>query len=157
MNKNEELQSQVLMAARDNGISSILFRNALSKAQGLTLTESLCLTLLGIKQVSTPKELARYTGLTSGATTTMLDRLEAKGFIKRKPNPNDRRGVLIELVEGKSKQSAKLVAGIQKAHRDLIAIYSDDELAVITDFLLRFTQNITEYTEKLEVGISNLD
>lgn len=147
-----DLRKEVLFAASQNGINSILFRNALSRKQGLNVTESMCLSLLGIKGISTPTELARYTGLTTGSTTTLLDRLEKKGIIKRKPNPKDRRGVLIEIDEDYAKGSKELVAGIQKSHHELIASYTDDELRVIVDFLSRFTKNIVEHTKKLEGG-----
>lgn len=150
MKKKEKLQFDVLMAARDNGINSMLFRNAMAKKLGLNLTESVCLTLLGIKEVSTPSEISKYTGLTSGSTTTMLDRLEKKGFIRRKSNPNDRRGVFIEINEEYSAIAFPLVAGIQKAHKDLITRYSEEELKVIADFLNNFTNNLVEHTKKIE-------
>lgn len=150
MSKKEELQFKVLMAARDSGISSILFRNALAKKLGLSLTESLCLTLLGIDKVSTPTEIARYTGLTTGATTTMLDRLEKRKIIKRKNNPKDRRGIIINIGSEYSEAAQKLVIGIQKAHRELISRYSKEELNIIADFLTRFTENVELHTKLIE-------
>jgi DNA-binding MarR family transcriptional regulator len=135
---------------RDNGINSILFRNALARKLNLTVTESMCLSLLGIKGTSTPTELAHYTGLTSGSTTTMLDRLEKAQFITRKPNPNDRRGVLIEINKQYTEITGPLVAGIQKAQKELIASYSEKELKIITDFLTKFTSNVIEQTKKVE-------
>ena len=149
MNSNQDLKFKVLVAARDNGIASILFRNALAKKLGLNLTESLCLTILGVTGISTPTEIAKFTGLTSGSTTTMLDRLEKKNFIKRKSNPGDRRGVLIEIDGKYAKTAQKLVSGIQKAHNELIASYTDAELKIIEDFLIRFTGNVNEETKIL--------
>lgn len=145
-----DLKTKVLIAARDYGINSILFRNALGRKLNLNVTESMCLSLLGIKSISSPKELADYIGLTTGATTTLLDRLEKKNFIKRRPNPKDRRGILIEFDDEYSKKAAKLVAGIGKANLDLVNSYSDKDLEIITDFLTRFTQNIVENTKKIE-------
>jgi len=150
MHSRKDLQFEVLTAARDLGIGTILFRNTLAKRLGLNLTESLCLTMLGIKGISTPTELARYTGLTTGSTTAMLDRLEKRNFIRRRPNPNDRRGVIIEIDEHYAKIAQELVAGIQKAHRDLIARYSPAELEVIEDFLKRFTENMSVHADRIE-------
>ena len=76
MNFKRDLEKQVFAAARDNGISSVLFRNVIARKLGLNITDGECLSLLSIKGVSTPTELARYTGLTTGSTTAMLDRLE---------------------------------------------------------------------------------
>jgi len=149
----EELQKQVMIAARDNGTSAILFRNALARKLNLNVTESMCLSLLGIQGTSTPTELAHYTGLTSGSTTTMLDRLEKIHFITRKPNPKDRRGVLIEITQEYTKEAGPLVMGIQKANKDLIAEYTDQELNTIIDFLTKFTNNTVEQTKRVEENI----
>jgi DNA-binding MarR family transcriptional regulator len=138
------------MAARDQGISSVLFRNATARKLGLNVTDSECLSLLTIKGTSTPTELARFTGLTTGSATAMLDRLEAAGFVRRKPNPKDRRGVLVEISEKWQQTAGPLVVGVQKAHKELIASYTDEELKTITDFLTRFTQNVTDQTKVIE-------
>ena len=149
-----DLEKQVFAAARDNGISSVLFRNAIARKLGLNITDGECLSLLSIKGVSTPTELARYTGLTSGSTTAMLDRLERARYIRRKPNPEDRRGVLIEIDQKWSETAGPLVRGVQQAHAELIASYSDEELAMIADFLTRFTKNVTEQTKRIEKDLA---
>ncbi|HSW91061.1 MAG TPA: MarR family transcriptional regulator [Candidatus Saccharimonadales bacterium] len=150
MNSINNLQTQVMLAARDNGISSVLFRNAIGRKLKLSVTESECLSLLMIKGTSTPTELARYTGLTTGSTTTMLDRLEKATLIRRTPNPNDRRGVLVEISPVYTEMAGPLVAGVQKAHTELLATYSDKELEIIKDFLTRFTGNVTTQTAIIE-------
>lgn len=141
-----DLKQKVFSAARDYGISSVLFRNSIAQKLGLNVTDYECLSLLSIKGISTAKEISQYTGLTTGSTTAMLDRLEKKKFIKRKANPNDRRGVLVEVNPEYSKKAAPLVADVQKDHRDLIASYSDKELKLIADFLEKFTGNVVKHT-----------
>lgn len=150
MPSKEDLERQVLMSAAEYGINAVLFRNAIGRKLGLNITDSECLSVLGTKGISTPTELAHYTGLTTGSTTAMLDRLEKAGFITRRPNPADRRGVLIEINQESPKTTGPMVAGVQKAHRELIASYSAAELEVIADFLARFSQNVKEHTRLLE-------
>jgi DNA-binding MarR family transcriptional regulator len=150
MDAKNELKKQVFIAARDQGIGSVLFRNATRRKMGLNVTDSECLSFLSIKGVSTPTELARYTGLTTGSATVMLDRLEKANFITRKPNPNDRRGVLIEINKHWKEVSGPLVVGVQKAHNELIDRYSNKELEVIADFLTGFTKNVSEQTQAIE-------
>jgi DNA-binding MarR family transcriptional regulator len=152
MRSKRELESEVLRALAESGIGTILFRNALAKRLGITLTESLCLTILGTRRVSTPTEIARFTGLASGSTTTMLDRLERRGFVERKPNPEDRRSVIVRIDERYSRIAQELVAGVRKAHRDLIASYSEDELEVICDFLNRNAANLTAHSNRIGSG-----
>lgn len=146
----QELEKKVFLAARDQGISSVLFRNAHSRKLGLNATDAECLSFLMMNKVATPTELASYTGLTSGSTTAMLDRLERAGFIIRKPNPNDRRGTLIEAHRHYMELASPLVAGVQQAHHELVAKYSEQELEVIADFLNGFTKNVTDQTQIIE-------
>jgi DNA-binding MarR family transcriptional regulator len=152
MDKERDLEEQVMIAAQEQGISSVLFRNAIGRKLGLNITESECLSLLSIKGISTPTELSRYTGLTSGSTTAMLDRLEKAEYIRRKPNPKDRRGVLIEINKKWAETAGPLVAGVQKAHKELIASYTDKDLETIADFLTCFTENVKEQIEMIEKG-----
>jgi DNA-binding MarR family transcriptional regulator len=146
----KDLEKQVMMAARDQGVASVLFRNAIGRKLCLNITDSECLSFLTIKGVSTPTELAHYTGLTTGSTTAMLDRLEKAKFIVRKPNPKDRRGLLIEINQHWMETARPLVAGIQHAHMELLTRYTSEELEIIADFLTRFTKNVKDQTKEIE-------
>lgn len=154
MDSRKDLEQQVFLGARDNGISSVLFRNATRRKLGLNITDSECLSMLSIKGTATPTELARFTGLTTGSTTAMLDRLEKLGYIRRRPNPVDRRGVVIEISEQWGRAAGPLVAGVQQAHHALISSYSDEELQIIAGFLRRFTENVTTATREIEQDLS---
>lgn len=152
MTTKKDLETRVMMASRENNISSILFRNAVRNRAGLNITDSECLSFLSIKGVLTPKEISHFTGLTTGSTTAMLDRLENAGFIRRKPNPDDRRGVLIEIDEKWTQTATPLVMGVQKDNAELIASYSEAELELIADFLTQFTNNVKKHTQMIEGG-----
>ena len=154
MDSKKDLEKQVVIAARDYGVSTVLFRNATGRKLGLNNADTECFSLLLLKGISTPTELARYTGLTTGAATAMLDRLEKAKLIKRKPNPKDRRGVLIEVNRTSTAALGSMVAGIQKVQNELIASYTSKELATIADFLTRFTKNVEEYTKTIDGEVS---
>jgi DNA-binding MarR family transcriptional regulator len=57
------------------------------------------LQLDGAPHRKSPGQLARWADLSSGAMTNRLDRLEEAGLVRRLPDPEDRRGVLVELTE----------------------------------------------------------
>jgi DNA-binding MarR family transcriptional regulator len=57
------------------------------------------LRLAGEPYRSSPGQLAKHEELSSGAMTARLDRLEERGFVRRLPDPDDRRGVLVELTK----------------------------------------------------------
>lgn len=147
MGTRQESEQRVLAAAREQGISSVVFRNAIGRKLGLNITDSECLSFLAIKGTATPKELSQYTGLTTGSTTAMLDRLEEAAYISRSPNPNDRRGTLVKIEKKWFTVAGPLVAGIQKSHTTLLSQYSKEELAIIADFLIGFTRNVEEQTK----------
>lgn len=149
-NSKTELKKRALTAVANYGAHLTLFRNAVSEWAGLNVTDMECMRLLFIKGVATPSELARHTGLTSGATTAMLDRLENTGMIERKPNPNDRRGFLIAPAESSAAKAASWFESARKAQDELISSYTAAELEIISDVFERFTKLWDAEREKLK-------
>jgi len=135
-----DLKKRALMAVRDYGVNLTQFRNAMDEWAGLNTTDMECLRLLFSKGIATPSELARHTGLTSGATTAMLDRLEEAGLIERQPNPNDRRGTLIVPEKTSSEKVASWFESAREAQDKLISNYSESELEIIADVFERFAK-----------------
>ncbi len=144
-----ELKKRALMAVRDYGVNLTRFRNAINEWAGLNATDMECLRLLFLKGIATPTELARHTGLTSGATTAMLDRLERADLIERQPNPDDRRGILITPAESAAEKAASWFESARKAQDELISSYSESELEIISDIFERFTNLWDQEREKL--------
>ncbi len=135
-----DLKKRALMAVRDYGVNLTYFRNAMSEWAGLNATDMECLRLLFQKGVATPTELARHTGLTSGATTAMLDRLEKAGLIERRTNPNDRRGFLIAPEKSSAEKMASWFESARNAQDELMSTYSEGELEIIADVFERFAK-----------------
>jgi len=145
-----DLKKRALMAVRDYGVHLTLFRNAMSEWAGLNTTDMECLRLLFSKGIATPSELARHTGLTSGATTAMLDRLEKAGLIERRPNPNDRRGTLIAPEKSGAEKMASWFESARKAQDELISSYSESELEIIADVFERFAKLWDDERKKVQ-------
>lgn len=145
-----ELKKRALMAVRDYGVNLTLFRNAMSEWAGLNVTDMECLRLLFQKGVATPSELSRFTGLTSGATTAMLDRLERAGLIERRPNPNDRRGTLIAPVPSSGEKAASWFESARIAQDQLISSYSESELEIIANAFERFAKLWDDERKKVQ-------
>jgi len=145
-----ELKKRALMAVRDYGVNLTHFRNAMSEWAGLNATDMECLRLLFLKGTATPTELARHTGLTSGATTAMLDRLEKAGLIERRPNPNDRRGTLVAPEKSSSEKMASWFESVRNAQDKLISSYSESELEIIADVFERFAKLWDDERKKVQ-------
>lgn len=147
-----DLVERVILAARGYGISTVLFRNLVGQRLGVSVTDMECLGLLFFQGIASPSELARYTGLTSGATTAMLDRLERAGLIQRRPNPQDRRGTLIVLLQSGAERVAPWFASLRQAQDELVSGYSAQELQVIADFFERSTGMWEQERQRLQGG-----
>jgi DNA-binding MarR family transcriptional regulator len=109
---------------RMNGLNRRLRRslNAVIEEHGLTFQEW---DVLGALRQSGPPfrrsagSLAKRTELSSGAMTNRLDRLEKTGLVRRLPDPDDRRGVLVELTKAGEKKWVE-TARAQAAYENLI-------------------------------------
>jgi DNA-binding MarR family transcriptional regulator len=145
----KQLEQRVIISTRLQNISSVLFRNAVGDKLGVNATDMECLGLLFFKGIATPTELARHTGLTTGSTTAMLDRLEKAGLIERKPNPKDRRGLLITTREESKAVVPPLFAGVARLQEELVASCSEQELAIIANFLEKYTAIYDQERQKL--------
>jgi DNA-binding MarR family transcriptional regulator len=133
----QELIQQVMMGDVEHGISTILFRHAAGKALGVNATDMSCLAVIFFRGLATPAELSQYTGLSSGATTAMLIRLEKRGLIERRRNPKDRRGRFVAIAQAAMEKVAPLYEPTERAERDLIASYSEKELELFSNFFRR--------------------
>jgi len=132
-----ELKQRVVVDSRENGISYTLFRNAIGKKLGLNTTDFEGLDLIFYRGVATPGELSRYTGLSSGSTTAMIDRLERSGLVKRQSNPDDRRGTLVVIEREAALRFRPLFTSVRVAQNELLDRYSRAELEVLSDYFRR--------------------
>jgi len=78
--------------------STQAYDDEVGRVLGVNLVDLRCLDWLTEGPLS-PSRLAEATGLSAAATTSMIDRLERKGFVRRAPHPTDRRGTLVEMTE----------------------------------------------------------
>lgn len=130
---------------------NVLFNQAVADHLGINTTDLRCLDVLDRhkEEPMTPSKLAELTGLSSGAVTDVIDRLERAGFVKRERSTADRRSVLLRLTPAHTQRVAPLFDGIQAAMAELAASYSDAELAVIHDFLSRSVEIARSEADKL--------
>jgi DNA-binding MarR family transcriptional regulator len=89
---------------------------------------------------TTAGRLAELTGLTSGAVTRVIDRLEQAGYVRRVPDPADRRKVIVEVVPEKVAAVQSTLNRVGSAGAEEIGRYTDAQLALISDFLTRMEQ-----------------
>lgn len=136
MNK-QELAQQVIRGAREYSIGTVLFHQAVGQVLGINVTDMKCLDLITLQGSASPSELAEHTGLSTGATTALLDRLEKAELIERRPHPKDRRGTLVVLSKAATRKLPELFESLASAMEALTSNYSKQELEVLVDFFRR--------------------
>jgi DNA-binding MarR family transcriptional regulator len=125
-------------ALRDASAQTVLFSHAVADHVGISPTDLETLDILARNGPMTAGRLAELTGLTTGAITGLVDRLERRGYARREPHPTDRRSVIVQpLTKTAERDLAPSYAGMSQAMRDLMSGYSDEELSVITGFMTR--------------------
>jgi DNA-binding MarR family transcriptional regulator len=122
---------------RNVSAQSVLMSDAVAKLVGLNSTDLECLDLLGLAGATTAGRLASHAGLTTGAMTAVIDRLERAGFARRMRHADDRRCVVVEARPERIRQIEQLYRPLIAAVARLNEDYGDRQLAVIVDYLSR--------------------
>lgn len=125
-------QSQLLAA------TIVLFEQAVADQLHISVSHIHCANLLRLTGPMTAGQLAELTGLTTGAVTSMIDRLERAGYVRRESDPHDRRRVFVHAEgEAMERDIGPLYTPLANASAALNAHYSDQELALLVDYLTR--------------------
>lgn len=112
---------------------------------GINRTDSRCLDILEQHGRMTAGHLAVLSGLSTGAVTAVLDRLERAGYAQRVPDPSDRRRVSVELTERAQTLIWELMGRpMREAARPVMEAYSEAEL----ELLLKFHRQTREFQER---------
>src|SRR5215831_15585520 len=97
----------------------------------------------------TPTDLARLLGFTTGGATTVLDRLERAGYVCRRADTADRRRLVVETTAATAARDQEVFGDLIRQTGALLATYTNDQLAVIDDFLTRARQLTAAYASTL--------
>jgi DNA-binding MarR family transcriptional regulator len=117
--------------------ATVLFHSAIAERLGLGATELKCYSIIRQAGPLTAGELSERVGLTTGAITGVVDRLEAAGLVRRDRDLNDRRRVVLALLDNPQRERALLALyePLGRAITALVAGYSAAEQATIARFL----------------------
>jgi len=144
------LIEELKLAGRQHSGATVLLHQAVADRLGLNTTDHKCLEMLiRSEHPLTAGDLAEQTGLTTGAVTGLIDRLERAGFVRREADPEDRRRVFVQPVPENFEAVGRLFEPMAEAFAGLCADYSDQELALVLDFLKRSAAIVTEQTQRL--------
>ena len=136
----EQLVQQIDWALRELSTSTVLAATAIAQKVGMGPNDLRCGELLVRNGPMTAGELAKATGLTTGAITGIVDRLEKAGWAQRRADPGDRRRVVVYPGPQENEQTAAaLYAGHVERMNQLLRQYGDEQLILLLDFVQRLT------------------
>lgn len=130
-------QQALLHELRQNSARAVMFHQLVSEKLGLNATDHKCLDYLNRSGPVTAGQLAQLTGLTTGAVTSVIDRLEKAGYVIRDKDPNDRRRVVVKPVPEGAAQISPLFHSIVQSTLAVISRYSEQETLLLLDFIKR--------------------
>jgi DNA-binding MarR family transcriptional regulator len=127
----------VIRSLRRVNLQGSLFGQTVAIRFGLTESDIEALEVLLDSGSATAGRLSELMGLTTGAVTRVIDRLEQAGYVRRVPDPTDRRRVIVEIVSEQASAVESTLDRVSAKSAIEIGKYSEAELAVINDFLTK--------------------
>ena len=151
MSKREEIIQAIIEKRREMSTETIMFHQGVADVLGLHITDHKCLDLIRQYGAMPAGRLAELTGLTTGAITGIIDRLEKAGYVRRANDPKDRRRTIVEPTQNKKwerKIEAIFIPFHERMHK-LLSLYSESELAFLLDVLTKSIELTHEESKKL--------
>jgi DNA-binding MarR family transcriptional regulator len=150
--KRQELILRVGMElGRELSTVSIFFHQSIATKLGINVTDTRCFELMSryAQGPLTAGDLARHTGLTTGAVTGILDRLEKAGLVERFRDSSDRRKVFVRPCLEALQRVGRLYQGLAAASLKHASSYSTKELELVKSYLEGSLQVLRDQTTKL--------
>jgi len=131
----DDVLSEVAEELRLSGVTNDIADQVVADYLGLNRTDTRCLDIIERLDGVSAGRLASEAGLSTGAVTTVLDRLERAGYARRVQDPGDRRRVLVELTPAARRELQQLYAPLIDATMRQLEGYTTDEVSLVRDFL----------------------
>jgi DNA-binding MarR family transcriptional regulator len=155
MSNREEIIQAIIEKRREMSTETIMFHQSVADVLGLHITDHKCLDLIRQYGAMPAGRIAELTGLTTGAVTGIIDRLEKAGYVRRANDPKDRRRTIVEPIRNKKlerKIEAIFIPFHEKMHK-LLSSYSDGELDFLLDILTKSIEQTREESKKLRTNL----
>ena len=148
----EELIQKFDWEVRQLSTATTMAASAIAQQIGMNSSDLQCAELLVRMGPLTAGQLAELSGLTTGAITGVVDRLERAGWAKREADSKDRRRVIIRALPQDSPAESSLYNPYTEAMSDLLADYNDEELGFILEFISRLTTVTSQMAAQIQAN-----
>jgi DNA-binding MarR family transcriptional regulator len=144
------LMRELEHAVRKSSAIGVIFGQTVANAVGVSSSDLECLDFLNIEGRVTAGRLAELTGLTTGAITGLVDRMEKAGLVRRERDEEDRRKVYIAIVPEAIGKVARFYEPLQKAVTKDWEGYTDAELKLLVRFLTQGYDTMIDVLDDLK-------
>ncbi len=121
---------------REHSALTVMFHTKVAGQMGLSATDEKCLDLaMRATGPVTAGRIAELSGLSTGAVTGVIDRLERAGYVRRVRDPHDRRKVLVEVTVGDLDEFGQIFEVARQSLVEVLDQFDEDELQVIERYL----------------------
>jgi DNA-binding MarR family transcriptional regulator len=134
--------------ARQHSTAVVLFHHAVAERLGLGPTDHKCLDLLSERGPMAGSALSAITGLTSGAITGVIARLEQAGYLRREPDPHDGRKQILHLALERL-HIHDVIGPLRKDVAAVLENFDAHQLTAIAEFLTSTTDLIYRHAARL--------
>lgn len=153
MTRDQDGPDQAMVARmRRLVIEGSFYLQAVADRLGMAATDFTCLTVLLLDGPASAGELAERTGLTSGAITGVVDRLERGGWVQRAPDPADRRRVIVSPKAERADRFQPLLAPMLTGAAELQARFTQSERAVVARYVEAATGLLADHVHRLRAA-----
>jgi DNA-binding MarR family transcriptional regulator len=135
---------------RRSSAQGAMFAKAVADRAGISASDMDCMDFLNLEGRMTAGRLAELTGLTTGAITGVIDRLEKAGYVRRERDESDRRKVFIAVVPETTLKIGRLYVPMQQSMQKVWSRYSEEELRLLLRFANDGYKGVLEATEALK-------
>lgn len=147
------LLTELEHAVRKSSALGVIFGQTVASRVGISSSDLECLDFLNIEGRVTAGRLAELTGLTTGAITGVVDRLEKAGLVRRERDDEDRRKVFIAIVPENVAKVGRFYEHLQRGMQELWGTYSDAELKLMLRFMTQGYETMLAATEELKAMV----
>ena len=149
--EREEIIQAIVEKFREMSTETIMFHQAVADVLGLHITDHKCLDLIQRFGAMPAGRLTELTGLTTGAVTGIIDRLEEAGYVRRTNDRNDRRRTIVEPTRNRKleRKIEMIFMHLHERMHKLLSSHSDSELAFLVDAMTEFIVQTREESKRL--------
>jgi DNA-binding MarR family transcriptional regulator len=149
--KREEIIQAIVDKFREMSTETIMFHQDVADVLGLHITDHKCLDLIHRFGAMPAGRLGELTGLTTGAVTGIIDRLEEAGYARRTNDPKDRRRTIVEPIRNKKleRKIEMIFIPLHQRMYNVLSSYADSELNFLLDAMTEFIEQMREESKKL--------